>query len=148
VGPKFVTTHRTHPAGNDHHPDGARIREEQRAKVGPGQVTTLSQQHFQEIVMRQPIRSGQGEPLGQGVEQLTELESAHQRFEVCGDFDRFDRWGGVGAGGAHEGLRTAKSELARTNRDAAAGGVGISGSCSTPTRVCRPRRGAWVCLAS
>ena len=59
--------------------------------------------------MRQPIGAGQGEPFGEGVEQLAELEPAHQRFEVRGHLDRLDRWGGVGTGG----LMTAS---ARRNR--------------------------------
>ncbi len=59
--------------------------------------------------MRQPVGSGQCEPLGQGVEQLSELEAAHQRLELRRHLDGLDRWCGVGAGGAHEGLRTAKS---------------------------------------
>jgi hypothetical protein len=42
----------------------------------------VGQQHLQEVVIRQPVRPGQGESLGEGVEQLAEPEPAHQRFEV------------------------------------------------------------------
>ena len=69
--------------------------------------------------MRQPIRPGQREPFGQGVEQLAELEPAHQRFEFRGHLDRLGRRCRIRAGRAHDGLLTAKSVLARTNRDAA-----------------------------
>jgi hypothetical protein len=60
----------------------------------------VGQQHLQEVVMRQPVGPGQGEPFGEGIEQLAELEPAHQRFEVWGDFDRLDsrlRPGGPGS---------------------------------------------------
>ena len=49
--------------------------------VGPGTAggglavaagDLVGRQHLQEVVMGQPVRSGQGQPLGEGVEQLTE----------------------------------------------------------------------------
>ncbi|MEV4130165.1 hypothetical protein [Nocardia sp. NPDC049707] len=86
----------------------------------------VGEQHLQEVVVRQPVRSGEGKPLGRGVEQLPELE-ARQRFQLRRDFDRFDRRRrGGSAGGAHDGLLTANSVVERTNRDGAGGGSSIS----------------------
>lgn len=67
----------------------------------------------------------QGKPFGQRVEQLAEFEPTHQRLQVGGHLNRLGRSRGLGStsGGAHDGiLRTAKSAVSRTNRDAAPGG--------------------------
>ena len=77
----------------------------------------VGEQHFQEVVVGQVFGAGQGEPFGQGVEQLAEFQAPQQRLELGGDLDGLGRGGAGGAmGGAHEGLRTVKSLLSRTNR--------------------------------
>ena len=66
-------------------------------------MTSSARTQFEEVGVRQLLLAGQGEPFGQGIEQLAELERAQQRFEVGADRVAQHR----AAGSRHVGLGAA-----------------------------------------